>query len=152
MTVLNTAVLQSLPVKRGAYALVIDLARPLVLEIPRFAGSVLPAGRFVYCGSACGSGGISARVIRHCRTDKKLRWHVDHLTRSGTVVDVLPVIGGGECALLAAVVATPGALIPLRRFGSMDCAVCPAHLVAVDTAFAVADLIVGYSTLPGKSG
>lgn len=86
MTDMNAAVIQSLSVERGAYALVIDLARPLALEISRYAGSVLPAGRYVYCGSAYGPGGIRARVSRHCRTDKKLRWHVDHLTRTGTVV------------------------------------------------------------------
>jgi Uri superfamily endonuclease len=152
MTVMNAAVLRSFPVGRGAYALVIDLARPLALEIPRYVGSVLPAGRYVYCGSAYGAGGISARVARHCRVNKKLRWHVDHLTRTGNVVDVLPVTEGRECALLASVLATPGAHVPLHRFGSMDCSVCPAHLVAVGSTFAVADLIVGHSTSPRKSG
>jgi len=148
---MNDVVLRSLPVERGAYALAIDLPRPLALEIPRFVGSVLPVGRYVYCGSAYGAGGISARVARHCRVDKKLRWHVDHLTRSGTVVDVLPVAEGRECVLLAAVLATPGAHVPLRRFGSMDCATCPAHLVGVGSAFAVADLVVGHSTSPDEA-
>lgn len=152
MTVMDTAVLQSLPVKRGAYALVINLAGPLVLEIPRYAGSRLPAGRYVYCGSAYGPGGIAARVRRHCRTDKKLRWHVDHLTRTGTVVDVVPVVGGRECVLLAAALTTPGAHVPLHRFGSMDCTSCRAHLVAVGSTFAVADLIKGHSTSPDRSG
>jgi Uri superfamily endonuclease len=152
MIVMNAAVLRSLPVERGAYALVIDLARPLALEIPRFIGSVLPAGRYVYCGSAYGAGGIAARVARHRRVDKKLRWHMDHLTWPGTVVDVLQAAGGRECALLAAVLATPGAHVPLWRFGSTDCATCPAHLVAVGSAFAAAELIVDHSTSPGKSG
>lgn len=145
---MNTAIMQSLPAERGAYAMVIDLTRPLVLEIPRYAGSILPAGRYVYCGSAYGAGGIAGRVRRHLRADKKLRWHVDHLTHAGTVVDVMPVIGGRECALLAAVLTTPGAHVPLRRFGSMDCLSCPAHLVAVGFTFAATDLIVEHSTSP----
>lgn len=150
MTDMNAAVIQSLPAERGAYALVIDLAQPLALEISRYAGSVLPAGRYVYCGSAYGPGGIRARVSRHCRTDKKLRWHVDHLTRTGTVVDVLPVPGGRECALLAVVLATSGAQVPLPRFGSMDCPACPAHLAAVGATFAASDLIVAHSSPPER--
>lgn len=149
---MNTTFLQSLPAERGAYALVIDLIRPLALGIPRYSGSVLPTGRYVYCGSAYGPGGIAARVGRHLRTDKKLRWHVDHLTHAGTVVDVMPVIGGRECDLLAAVLTTPGAHVPLRRFGGMDCISCPAHLVAVGPAFVAAESIGGAPTEPDESG
>jgi len=148
---MNTPVSQGLPVEQGAYALVIDLDGPLAVEIRRYAGSILPAGRYVYCGSAYGPGGIAGRVRRHLRADKKLRWHVDHLTHAGTVVDVMPVTGGNECVLRAAVLTTPGAHIPLRRFGSMDCTSCPAHLVAVASTFAVTDLVVEHSTAPDGS-
>ena len=36
-------------------------------------------GYYVYVGSALGSGGLAARVGRHCRREKRLRWHVDYL-------------------------------------------------------------------------
>jgi Uri superfamily endonuclease len=34
----------------------------------------LPAGRFLYCGSAKGQGGSKARLSRHF---KSVRWHID---------------------------------------------------------------------------
>ena len=115
----------------GAYLLVIDLATTLVLDVPRAAPATLPPGRYVYCGSAYGPGGIRARVRRHLRHDKAIRWHVDRLTAVGRVVAVHAAPGGSECALFEQVMKTPGASVPAPGFGGSDCRRCPAHLAAV---------------------
>jgi Uri superfamily endonuclease len=62
-------------------------------QLPKVAGAIFPKGTYLYCGSAKGSGGITARVTRHCKQDKKPHWHVDELTLNGAgrVVSVLVV-------------------------------------------------------------
>jgi len=115
----------------GAYVLLIDLAHPLALDIATLPGAVLPAGRYAYCGSAYGPGGLNARIHRHLGRGKALRWHVDRLTEAGRAVAVHAEPGGAECALFARVAENPGASVPIAGFGSSDCRRCPAHLVRV---------------------
>ncbi|WP_296520394.1 DUF123 domain-containing protein [Rhodoplanes sp.] len=87
----------------------------------------LPAGRYLYCGSARGPGGLRARIARHLRRRKTLRWHVDRLTTRGTVFAVWAIPGGDECDLVARLAALP---VPLPGFGSSDCRRCRSHLLA----------------------
>ncbi len=115
----------------GAYLLLIELGSPLALEVASLPRVVLPAGRYGYCGSAYGPGGLKARIGRHLRADKALRWHVDHLTAAGRIVDFRAVPGGCECDLLDRLLEAPGASVPIPGFGATDCRRCPAHLVAL---------------------
>lgn len=129
-----------LPAEPGAYALLIRLPRRCPLP-PRFAAAaadgrppVLPAGRYLYLGSARGGGGIRARCARHLAAQKTKRWHVDWLTtQPGCTVRALAFPGGNECALVARAVAA-GAVAPVRGFGASDCAGCAAHLLALPDA------------------
>ncbi len=120
--------------RAGAYILVIDLDAALWLDAPRPART-LPPGRYVYCGSANGPGGIAGRLRRHLKPDKAPRWHVDRLTTAGRLTAAIGVPGGRECALFRRVLATPGACVPVPGFGSCDCRRCPAHLAAVPAGF-----------------
>jgi len=88
-----------------------------------------PAGRYLYCGSARGSGGIRARVGRHLRRSKALHWHIDYLLQKGTPVRVWYAVSAErlECAWARTVLRLPGALAPVAGFGSSDCA-CATHL------------------------
>ncbi len=124
----------------GVYLLVIDLDAPLALEIASLPAAVLPPGRYVYCGSAHGPGGIRARVGRHLRAGKAAHWHVDRLTAAGRIAGVRAWPGGRECDVFAGVLATPGARVPVRGFGASDCRRCPAHLAAVPPGFGAAAL------------
>ena len=134
---------ESLPSAVGAYLLTIDLPAAVPLRFGRQPATVLPAGRYVYCGSAYGPGGLRARVGRHLRRDKPIRWHVDRLTAAGRVVEVLTVPDGDECDLFAAVSNVPNAAVPLPGFGSSDCRRCPAHLLRVPLTFSVGNGIAG---------
>ena len=119
-----------LPRDSGAYVLLIRLATQLDLDISAFSGKSLLPGLYAYCGSAYGPGGIRARVSRHLRNDKPMRWHVDRLTAAGRVEQVGIRIGGRECDLVGEFL-TRGSLAELPGFGSSDCRTCPAHLLSL---------------------
>jgi Uri superfamily endonuclease len=130
--------LDDIPTLTGAYVLVIDLAAPVSIETASTGPIILATGRYAYCGSAHGPGGLRARLRRHLRRDKKAHWHVDRLTAAGRIVAVDARPGGHECALADAVRSRPGVTVPVRRFGASDCRRCPAHLFAVPSDFALA--------------
>jgi Uri superfamily endonuclease len=112
------------PAASGAYALWLRLGAPLAVRAGKRAG-VLPAGDYLYCGSARGPGGLRARLVRHMRREKRRHWHIDQLTAAATIPGVFVEAGGDECVLNAALADLP---IPLLGFGSSDCPRCAAHL------------------------
>lgn len=102
----------------------------MTLDRPRTAGGPLAPGWYVYAGSACGPGGIRARLARHFRPDKRAHWHIDQLTGSTRVrvwASVLPDLH--ECDLVANLEATGNFHAACAGFGSSDCRQCAAHLL-----------------------
>ncbi len=124
----------SIPAARGAYALLVGLCAPWNPGIRSLSDRALAPGLYIYCGSAYGPGGLRARVARHLRVRKPVRWHVDRLTGHGQVEGVAVRIGGHECDLVDAFMAR-GASVALAGFGSSDCRRCPAHLLAAPGRF-----------------
>ncbi len=122
---------EALPAEAGAYLLILDLARPLRLDIKTLPGARLETGRYAYAGSARGPGGIRARVARHLRADKKTHWHIDRLTARARITDLRVFPGGSECELVARLLAQADTSVPVPGFGSSDCARCESHLVAL---------------------
>ena len=121
-----------LPSAPGAYALLIQLTR--AVDLPsRCAEKRLPAGRYVYFGSARGGGGIQARCRRHLAAEKKIHWHVDRLTVGAQPGRVRAVAfpGQTECELVRRLLAAGELAAPVSGFGNTDCRVCPAHLFTV---------------------
>ncbi|MCY4547764.1 MAG: hypothetical protein OXC28_05300 [Defluviicoccus sp.] len=57
---MDRRVLNPLPDAPGAYALILRLARETRLDIRTLGRPVLPAGLYLYAGSARGPGGIRA--------------------------------------------------------------------------------------------
>ena len=96
----RNAKIEPIPAGPGDYLLAIDLGQKLVLDIAALSPPPLAPGRYIYCGSAYGPGGMRARVAHHLRKDKTMRWHVDRLTSAGRVEQVAAVSGGSECALM----------------------------------------------------
>ena len=88
------------PTLPGAYVLIIELAESIQITLPRKPKTTLQAGRYLYCGSARGSGGIRARLSRHMRPDKVIHWHVDRLTDAGRVTGAWIFPGRDECELV----------------------------------------------------
>lgn len=118
---------EDIPVLSGSYILVIDLTETVVVASGREKPRALAPGRYLYCGSANGPGGLRARVARHMRHGKSIRWHVDHLTECGAVIGAWIFPGGKECALAAKLSHLP---VPVPGFGSSDCRRCASHLFA----------------------
>ena len=123
--------LAKIPNLPGTYALLLHLTQPLRLHIARLGRPTLAPGHYLYCGSAYGPGGLPARVGRHLRRGKSIRWHVDHLTERGEVLDVLCLPDGSECELVRRLGRRAGVGTPLSGFGSSDCQQCTSHLLSV---------------------
>ena len=106
------------------YQLTIEVRRRIRVAIGRLGTFEFAAGRYVYTGSARRA--FEARIARHLRKEKALRWHIDYLL-GAPGVRVVRVIGStrGECALNRA---TAGEVM-VPGFGASDCrAGCGAHL------------------------
>ena len=112
----------------GVYHLVLRLAERATLRVGRLGRFTFPAGYYVYTGSAMS--GLGARLARHRRRRKKLRWHIDYLLRRAELVEVvaIPSRRSIECARNRRVMRMQGAEVVAPGFGSSDCR-CPAHLV-----------------------
>lgn len=106
------------------YQLHIRLAQPLRVQVGRFGQFDFPAGEYVYTGSALRN--FEARVARHLRSDKRLRWHVDYLLAApGVTVAEVVRSCEPECALNQA---TAGEML-VAGFGASDCRQgCGSHL------------------------
>jgi Uri superfamily endonuclease len=104
--------------------LLIHVSQRLDIEIGRLGSVTFPKGAYVYTGSA--KRNFEARIARHLRREKALRWHIDYLlTAAG--VSVIEVIRSqaDECALNQA---TAGAIV-VAGFGASDCRRgCGSHL------------------------
>lgn len=107
---------------KGIYAMLIEIESPLRLVF-RKREVVLAPGLYVYVGSAKGAGGIRARVARHQRRDKKVRWHIDLVTVSSQAR-----VSGVVCAeaaepecVLVPLLEEAGFSHVIKGFGASDC-------------------------------
>ena len=86
---------------------------------------MLEPGLYAYIGSAYGPGGLRARLGRHLRPEKKLRWHIDQISTNTLDKFAYGWTGGKECDLRASLDANCPAAYPLPGFGSSDCRTLP---------------------------
>ncbi len=95
------------PSAPGAYILQITIAESALVTIAGQSPTELTAGRYLYCGSAKGPGGLRARLARHMRRGESVHWHIDQLTERGIVIGSWIVPNGRECELVAMLGALP---------------------------------------------
>jgi Uri superfamily endonuclease len=118
----------------GTYVLLIEVTVPREIVAGHLGRHTLTPGIYAYVGSAYGPGGLQARLARHLRPEKKLHWHIDYLltANAASVVAVYARADATrrECAWVRRLLALPGAVAPIPRFGAGDCREgCPAHLL-----------------------
>lgn len=112
----------------GSYLLLLKVTLPAKVKVGKLGELSIKPGFYVYSGSAFGPGGLGARVGRHLRRDKKLRWHIDYLRQwVDDVVAYYQPDARSEC-LFASELKLAGGAIPMKGFGSSDCK-CESHLV-----------------------
>ncbi|MFN8443960.1 MAG: GIY-YIG nuclease family protein [Caldilineaceae bacterium] len=118
----------------GTYALILRAATTQTVRIGRLGDLVLQPGYYIYVGSAFGPGGLAARVGRHLRKEKRLRWHIDYLRAACEVEEVWWTCDSvrRECEWANKLRELPGTVVPMVGFGSSDCG-CETHLVWVET-------------------
>ena len=121
---------ESLPTDAITYQLVIRLLQPCRVTPGRLGSHDLAAGLYIYTGSARRN--MHARIQRHLRRDKPMRWHIDWLlSRPEAQVIEVATSAERECAVNA----RTGGDIVIAGFGSSDCrAHCGSHLRRVADA------------------
>lgn len=119
---------EEFPVNQGTYALVFKCKKKQEVKVGKLGIFQIVPGYYIYIGSAFGPGGIKARVGRHLKKHKKLKWHVDYLRKYLKVVDVYFSTSEQklEC-VWSAKLAELEFSIPFIGFGSSDCK-CKSHL------------------------
>jgi Uri superfamily endonuclease len=114
------------------YVVATRVPRRSEIVVGALDAQVFERGWYAYVGSA--RRGRDARVARHMRAGKPLRWHADYLfspfpaTRAWLVDTPL-----SECELAAHLEHATGAVRALPRFGASDCG-CRGHLLRLDGA------------------
>jgi len=111
----------------GTYVLVVSLAHDRDIVVGALGRLSFEAGYYLYVGSALG--GLGARIGRHLRTRKRLRWHIDYLLACGSVRDIWYRASPDrqECVWARALARLPGAEPVAVGFGASDCS-CRTHL------------------------
>ncbi|MBT4511399.1 MAG: GIY-YIG nuclease family protein [Chloroflexi bacterium] len=114
--------------KNGGYLLLIALDRHTNITVGKLGVFLFPRGFYLNAGSALN--GLSGRIKRHLRKDKKQHWHIDYLLSCSTIDDIWSVYSeeGLECLFAKTAYALPQATIQLPGFGSSDCR-CQSHLI-----------------------
>jgi Uri superfamily endonuclease len=109
---------------KGSYVLYIKVRRDQIVRVGGLGPVKFRKGFYTYVGSALG--GIEARVSRHLRKDKRIRWHIDYLLEKALVLGAvcLPSDIRTEC-LIAKRFGSRLDFVP--GFGCSDCG-CRSHL------------------------
>jgi sugar fermentation stimulation protein A len=109
----------------STYIVVFNLPRPARIQVGCLGSFRFAAGVYFYVGSA--QRHLAARLERHARKDKPLRWHIDYLSIKADMLGAMIVPGPREreCASAAALRREYALAIP--GFGASDCR-CGGHL------------------------
>ncbi len=124
----------SRPVPRapGVYVLLLEVRGRVVVEA-RTLRAVIEPGLYAYVGSACGPGGLRARILRHLKRRKRVWWHIDRLTTSpnagvlAAAYCITDSCGPPAEAGIALCLSRRG-YQPVKRFGSTDDPQAESHL------------------------
>ncbi len=117
---------------KGVYTLLIEISCDVEVAVGVLGLMKFERGFYVYVGSALGPGGVEARVARHLREEKRLKWHVDYLL-AAEEVSVRAVVfseagRGDECRVVH--VLKERGLRVVDGFGACDCRMgCGGHLL-----------------------
>ncbi len=115
--------LKTIEPDRGIYILLMKIDADFEISAKKFIGIPFKAGYYYYVGSA--QKNLKSRVSRHLRRDKKVHWHIDHLTsKEETDIYELILFPGApkelECRLAAEMMEMNGLRSAIQGFGNSD--------------------------------
>jgi len=112
-------------VQAGTYIAVFRLAQRRRIRVGRLGCFSFKPGVYFYVGSA--QRNLSARIERHGRKEKPLRWHIDYLSTKAAMIGAMIVPGAREkeCELTGDLRHMYELTVP--GFGASDCR-CGGHL------------------------
>jgi Uri superfamily endonuclease len=111
-------------IRKGTYILILDMPDAQV-EVGALGILDIKKGSYCYVGSAMN--GLDQRIARHLSKNKKIHWHIDHLTTvCGNAEAYEASEGISECGLCEIVRKNGGSEV-FPGFGCSDCG-CPTHL------------------------
>ena len=110
----------------GLYIAVFRLERPQRIQVGRLGRFDFAAGTYYYVGSALRN--RPARLTRHGRRRKPLRWHIDYLSVHAVMLGAILIDAerASECELAEELARCRSR--PVRQFGASDCR-CEGHLL-----------------------
>jgi sugar fermentation stimulation protein A len=110
----------------GLYIAVFRLSRARRIRVGRLGEFDFEAGTYYYVGSARRN--RTARLARHGRRRKPLRWHVDYLSVWARMLGAILIDAdsAGECELAEELARRM--VRPVNHFGASDCR-CKGHLL-----------------------
>ncbi len=109
----------------GLYIAIFHLADCQTIQVGQFGKFDFPAGFWLYVGSA--QRNLQARLDRHGRRDKLLRWHVDYLSTRAKMLGAIVIAEGKKMECQIAAKLSRRLDRPIPRFGASDCK-CDGHL------------------------
>jgi Uri superfamily endonuclease len=118
---------------KGIYILCVEVKEGREIAVGGLGAIYFKKGTYLYIGS--GGRNLAARVERHIRDEKRVRWHIDYLLNDPCVCISRVYVREGskddECetakSLATSFTGVPG-------FGSSDCR-CPSHLFYAEGDF-----------------
>ncbi|HKM41983.1 MAG TPA: GIY-YIG nuclease family protein [Methanocorpusculum sp.] len=114
---------------KGVYCLILSCRKTCTILIGALGKREFQEGRYIYVGSALGSGGLS-RVTRHIRFFhehyRKPKWHIDYLMAAGEMI-LTEVICAKTEEKLECILAKNIGGSGIKNFGCSDC-FCGTHL------------------------
>jgi Uri superfamily endonuclease len=119
---------------RGTYTIILDNKFDGYRIFGKLGKARLGKGRYLYTGSALGSGSTSLerRLERHAARSKKVRWHIDYLTSqpSCKVSGAVYLVSKErlECDVNESISKELGLTPVLPRIGASDCN-CAGHIL-----------------------
>jgi Uri superfamily endonuclease len=117
--------------KPGTYALILKSDLKHSVQVGRWRQIDIQPGYYIYIGSAFGSGGIQARVLRHFRSNKRRHWHIDYLREHLNPVGVWYSHDPRRLEhRWAQTLCSAKGMSPIQGFGCSDC-MCYSHLFLI---------------------
>jgi len=119
-------------VDSGIYLLELYISPSVKLSSTRFPRELFADGYYYYAGSAQKK--LKSRIERHLKKNKKVHWHIDHLTTGTGAISRLWIFENAskdlECELVQFLQKNLKFEIPINNFGNGDCTnKCPSHLL-----------------------